>query len=148
MSLVMNWPVYPCNTRTRRKISVQQKDLQAAEERIVAREKLLESRVRLMYTDGAVSYLDVLLSSTSFTDFLTRADSLKTIVDQDQHLLDEHKADKQLVVDKKAELDVQYAEAKSLYAQKKQRKSQLNEKKRKSKCFSLHMMLKLKSQKS
>ncbi|MHA7579421.1 murein hydrolase activator EnvC family protein [Paenibacillus vandeheii] len=104
------------------------KDLQAAEERIVAREKLLESRVRLMYTDGAVSYLDVLLTSTSFTDFLTRADSLKTIVDQDQHLLDEHKKDKQLVVDKKAELDVQYAEAKSLYAQKKQRKSQLNEK--------------------
>ena len=44
-----------------------------------------------MYTDGAVSYLDVLLSSTSFSDFLTRADSLKTIVDQDQHLLDEHK---------------------------------------------------------
>lgn len=104
------------------------KDLQAAEERIVAREKLLESRVRLMYTDGAVSYLDVLLTSTSFSDFLTRADSLKTIVDQDQHLLDEHKKDKQLVVDKKAELDVQYAEAKSLYAQKKQRKSQLNEK--------------------
>lgn len=31
-------------------------------------------------------------------------------------------------MDKKAELDVQYAEAKSLYAQKKQRKSQLNEK--------------------
>lgn len=57
--------------------------------------------MRLMYTDGAVSYLDVLLSSTSFTDFLTRADSLKTIVDQDQHLLDEHKADKQLVVDKR-----------------------------------------------
>ncbi|WP_128103718.1 murein hydrolase activator EnvC [Paenibacillus sp. DCT19] len=104
------------------------KDLQAAEERIVAREKLLESRVRLMYTDGAVSYLDVLLSSTSFSDFLTRADSLKTIVDQDQHLLDEHKKDKQLVVDKKAELDQQYAEAKSLYAQKKQRKAQLNEK--------------------
>lgn len=104
------------------------KDLQAAEDRIVAREKLLESRVRLMYTDGAVSYLDVLLSSTSFTDFLTRADSLKTIVNQDQHLLDEHKADKQLVVKKKADLDRQYAEAKSLYAQKKQRKSQLNEK--------------------
>lgn len=54
-----------------------------------------------MYTDGAVSYLDVLLTSTSFSDFLTRADSLKTIVDQDQHLLDEHKKDKQLVVDKK-----------------------------------------------
>jgi murein DD-endopeptidase MepM/ murein hydrolase activator NlpD len=104
------------------------KDLQAAEDRIVAREKLLESRVRLMYTDGAVSYLDVLLSSTSFTDFLTRADSLKTIVDQDQHLLDEHKKDKQLVVEKKADLDRQYAEAKSLYSQKKQRKSQLNEK--------------------
>jgi hypothetical protein len=57
--------------------------------------RLLESRVRLMYTDGAVSYLDVLLSSTSFTDFLDRADSLKLIVDQDQDLLLQHKMDKQ-----------------------------------------------------
>ncbi|MEK5059484.1 murein hydrolase activator EnvC family protein [Paenibacillus shunpengii] len=104
------------------------KELQAAEERIAAREELLESRVRLMYTDGTVSYLDVLLASTSISDFLERADSLKMIVDQDQNLLVEHKKDKQLVVDKKAELEQQYAEHKRLYAEKKERKAELDSK--------------------
>ncbi len=67
------------------------KDLSEAIDRIQAREKMLETRVRLMYTDGTVSYMDVLMSSASFSDFLSRVDSLKTIVEQDQILLDEHK---------------------------------------------------------
>ncbi|MDK8193080.1 peptidoglycan DD-metalloendopeptidase family protein [Paenibacillus sp. UMB7766-LJ446] len=100
-------------------------ELQVAEERISARESLLESRVRFMYTDGSVSYLDVLLSSTSFTDFLKRMDSLKMIANQDQSLLAEHKKDKQLVVVKKQQLDEQYLEHKRLYAEKKARKGEL-----------------------
>lgn len=43
--------------------------LETTKARIKERSHLLDTRVRLMYTDGAVSYLDVLLSSTSFTDF-------------------------------------------------------------------------------
>ncbi|MDP4096491.1 peptidoglycan DD-metalloendopeptidase family protein [Paenibacillus sp. P96] len=104
------------------------KEIQEATDRIAAREKTLESRVRLMYTDGTVSYLDVLLSSTSFNDFITRVDSIKTIVDQDQFLLDEHKKDKALVVSKKKELDAQYAYAKSLYAVKQNVRKQLDAK--------------------
>ncbi|MGV2806853.1 hypothetical protein GNF85_25320, partial [Clostridium perfringens] len=72
--------------------------------------------------------LDVLLSSTSFSDFIERADSLKTIVNQDQDLLVEHKQDKLLVIDKKKELEGQYATAKDLYGQMEDRKSILNEK--------------------
>lgn len=101
------------------------KELEAAEERIDAREDVLASRVRLMYTDGTISYLDVLLSSTSFIDFLQRMDSLKMIVDQDQNLLVEHKKDKQLVVEKKQQLDRQYAEHKRLYVEKKAHKTEL-----------------------
>ncbi|MFB5674670.1 murein hydrolase activator EnvC family protein [Paenibacillus terreus] len=104
------------------------KEIQEATDRIAAREKTLESRVRLMYTDGTVSYLDVLLSSTSFNDFITRVDSIKTIVDQDQFLLEEHKKDKALVVSKKKELDAQYAYAKSLYVIKQDVKKQLDAK--------------------
>lgn len=104
------------------------KELEAAEERIASREKLLESRIRLIYMDGQVSYLDVLLSSTSFSDFIERADSLKSIVSQDQDLLVQHKQDKLLVIDKKKELEGQYATAKDLYGQMEDRKGLLNEK--------------------
>jgi len=103
-------------------------ELSAAEERVASREKLLESRVRLMYTDGGVSYLDVLLSSTSFTDFLNRADSLKSIVDQDQDLLEQHKLDKLTVIGKKQELEGQYAQAKQLYTELESQRSVLKEK--------------------
>ena len=57
-------------------------DLEAAEARLATQDKLLKSRVRLMYTNGVVSYLDVLLSATSFSDFIDRMDSLSSILGQ------------------------------------------------------------------
>ncbi|MNH82391.1 Murein DD-endopeptidase MepM [compost metagenome] len=93
------------------------------QKRIDEREKLLGSRVRLMYTDGAVSYLDVLLSSTSFTDFLDRADSLQAIAEQDQTILEDHKRDKQLILEEQANLKIAYAKAKDLYTEAESRKA-------------------------
>lgn len=113
---------------TEKSLTVTATELDDAEARVASREKLLESRVRLMYTDGAVSYLDVLLSSTSFSDFLDRADSLKMIVDQDQDLLVQHKLDKQTVITKKQELEGQYATAKQLYTDLESQRSMLKEK--------------------
>ncbi|ULO07989.1 peptidoglycan DD-metalloendopeptidase family protein [Paenibacillus sp. 19GGS1-52] len=114
--------------KTEDSLNVTATELDEAEARVASREKLLESRVRLMYTDGAVSYLDVLLSSTSFSDFLDRADSLKMIVDQDQDLLVQHKLDKQTVVVKKQQLEGQYAQAKQLYTDLESQRSMLKEK--------------------
>ncbi|KWX77351.1 hypothetical protein AMQ84_12750 [Paenibacillus riograndensis] len=113
---------------TEKSLNITATELDEAEARVASREKLLESRVRLMYTDGAVSYLDVLLSSTSFSDFLDRADSLKMIVDQDQDLLVQHKLDKQTVIAKKQELEGQYAQAKQLYTDLESQRSTLKEK--------------------
>lgn len=115
-------------SNTEKSLNVTAEELDKAEVRITSREKVLESRVRLMYTDGAVSYLDVLLSATSFSDFLDRADSLKMIVDQDQELLVQHKLDKQTVVEKKQELEGQYAQAKKLYSSLEDQRSILKEK--------------------
>jgi murein DD-endopeptidase MepM/ murein hydrolase activator NlpD len=81
-----------------------------------------------MYTDGVVSYLDVLLSSTSFTDFLERADSLQAIANQDHILLDEHKRDKELIEQQKQQLEQDYAKVKQLYADAESRKSDLEAK--------------------
>ncbi|MDQ0089943.1 murein DD-endopeptidase MepM/ murein hydrolase activator NlpD [Paenibacillus anaericanus] len=102
--------------------------LDETEVRIQERSDWLDSRVRLMYTDGTVSYLDVLLSSTSFTDFLERADSLQAIANQDQMLLEEHKKDKELFEQQKLDLEQDYATVKTLYAEAESRKSTLEEK--------------------
>lgn len=89
--------------------------LQEAEKRIDARDKLLKSRVRLMYTSGSVSYLDVLMSATSFADFLDRFDSIQSILSQDKVILAEHKKDKELIEVKKSEVETKLAEVKDLY---------------------------------
>lgn len=91
--------------------------LEEAEARIVSRDQMLRSRLRLMYMNGVVSYADVLLSSTSFSDFLDRLQALKSIVAQDKEILEANKRDKAVIADKRVVIEKQLAEVKSLYAQ-------------------------------
>lgn len=56
---------------------------------------VLEKRVRVMYEDGQSTYLDVLLSATSFSDFLDRLQLLSDIAKQDKQVLNEIQANKQ-----------------------------------------------------
>ncbi|MCH1638861.1 murein hydrolase activator EnvC family protein [Paenibacillus barengoltzii] len=96
--------------------------------RIEERQDWLDSRVRLMYTDGTVSYLDVLLSSTSFADFLERASMLQALVNQDRVLLAEHKKNKASIEKQQKQLGADYAKIKVLYADAESRKSILERK--------------------
>ncbi|GKU76776.1 murein hydrolase activator EnvC [Paenibacillus sp. L3-i20] len=89
-------------------------ELDQAEKRVVERDELLKSRMRLMYTNGFVSYMEVLLSATSFTDFLDRFDALQTILNADRDILASHKKDKELVAKKKVQTEKQYAELRTL----------------------------------
>ncbi|MNZ59711.1 Murein DD-endopeptidase MepM [compost metagenome] len=90
-------------------------ELEQAEERVKTRDELLQSRMRLMYTNGFVSYMDVLLSATSFNDFIDRFDALQSILTQDREILEEQKKEKELVILKKAEVEKQLAEVRDLY---------------------------------
>lgn len=85
--------------------------------RVETRDQLLQSRLRLMYTNGFVSYMDVLLSSTSFSDFLDRYDALKSIVSQDKDILEANKTDRNLIADKKVHIENQLDEVSQLYAE-------------------------------
>jgi len=93
-------------------------DLEDAIARIEERSELLEARIRLMYTNGFVSYLDVLLSATSFADFLDRFDSLQSILSQDKEILEAHRADKALIEEKKAHIEEELASLQELYSKK------------------------------
>jgi murein DD-endopeptidase MepM/ murein hydrolase activator NlpD len=89
--------------------------LDAASARIEERNKQLKSRIRLMYMNGIVSYMDVLLSATSFNDFVTRMELLTMIASQDKDLLDSEIKDRDEITLKKQQIELQLAEVKSLY---------------------------------
>ena len=105
------------------------KELVDAEERVETRGELLDSRLRLMYVNGSVSYLDVLLSSTSFMDFLDRIDALQSIVSQDKEILALNIQDKQTVERKKKEVENQLEYVEQLFAETQNLKAQLEQKK-------------------
>ncbi|MDT2267274.1 PcsB-like coiled-coil domain-containing protein [Paenibacillus larvae] len=92
------------------------KQLDDAEKRVEARDQKLKSRVKVMYQTDSSSYIDVVLSSTSLTDFFDRMNALKSIVGQDKDLLEANKQDRDLIAQKKKEVENQLAEVKTLYA--------------------------------
>ena len=100
-------------------------ELEQAEERVKTRDELLQSRMRLMYTNGFVSYMDVLLSATSFTDFIDRFDALQSILSQDRDILAEQRKEKELVALKKVEVEKQFAEVTALFEKLKQYEAHL-----------------------
>jgi murein DD-endopeptidase MepM/ murein hydrolase activator NlpD len=91
--------------------------LEAAKERVKSRDSLLKSRLRLMYMNGSVSYMDVLFSATSFSDFLDRFLALQNIVGQDKQILEQNKVDRDMVSAKKQQVETQLAEIQSLAVQ-------------------------------
>ncbi len=54
--------------------------LREAEGNLARRTDLMERRVRALYEHGLVGYLDVVLGATDFSDFLTRAESLRLVI--------------------------------------------------------------------
>ncbi len=64
----------------------------------------LDSRIRLMYMEGKVPYLDVVLNSANFNDFLSSFDDMQYITSQTRSLLDAKKEARELVELKEAEV--------------------------------------------
>ena len=60
---------------------------------------VLEKRVRDIYINGQISYVDVLFGAQDFADFLTRMDLLKRVIMQDSDLVNEVLAYQQEIVE-------------------------------------------------
>lgn len=94
-----------------------EQELEEAIAQVEKQDELLQKRTRLMYSNGVVSYLEVLLSATSFSDFLDRFDSLQLILQSDREMLDSFKGAQQAVEDKKLEVETQLATLEEMYAE-------------------------------
>lgn len=88
--------------------------LQSAEEDFQKKHAVLEKRVRDIYINGQISYLDVLFGAQDFGDFLTRMDLLKRVMIQDSALVNDvltykneiEEVGKQLEADKKIQVEL------------------------------------------
>lgn len=67
----------------------------------------LEQRMRAMYKNGTVNYLEVLFAATSFSDFLSRLKFLSTIIDSDANLINDVRETRDWLVQEKIELEAQ-----------------------------------------
>ncbi len=105
-------------------------ELEDANKQLNNRKELMDTRVRLAYTTGAVSYLDVLLSSTSFTDFLGRYDAVESIVTQDRDIADQKQKYSDEVTAKKTQQEKEKKDLESLYAKRSKKIADMVQKER------------------
>jgi murein DD-endopeptidase MepM/ murein hydrolase activator NlpD len=88
-------------------VSRTQAQLAELEQKVAQQNEVLKERIKLMYEQSNLKYLDVLLSSTSFSDFLDRVALLQMIAKQDKRILEEVRKNRDAVRQLKAELDKQ-----------------------------------------
>ncbi len=92
-------------------------ELAAAEKEFAAKEELFKCRLRSIYEQGYVSYIDVLFGASSFGDFLTRFNNLRIIAANDQRLVDEIRAERDRIEAMKEELERQKGELEGMRRQ-------------------------------
>jgi len=79
--------------------------LATAEKKLSERGRILSNRIRDIYQNGQLSYLDVLLGANDLSDFTTRMDVLKMVINKDMQLILKVKAERELVLQTKAALE-------------------------------------------
>jgi peptidoglycan DL-endopeptidase CwlO len=88
-----------------------EKEIASLQESIAKRNAILKERARsYQVTGGDVRYLDVVLGSKSFSDFVDRVGAVVTFMNADKGLLDELEAEKIEVEEKQASLEMKLVE--------------------------------------
>ena len=86
------------------KIAVTTVELKRAERDAKKQNELLKKRLKAMYQNGFEGYISVVLSSTSYSDFITRLNYLTRIVKYDNNILKEMEKFSALVLEKQLKL--------------------------------------------
>ena len=107
---------------TKESLAVEEQKLEVATEKANAKYDIFKERFRVMCEHGDVSYIEMLLSAESFSDFVDKAEIMKEISQYDKAIFDEmDEARKQIEVSRDEILklkETQEESAKSLESQK------------------------------
>lgn len=111
------------------KVEIQklQADIVVIKERIKKRNEMLKDRARNYQENGGmVNYLDVLMGSQSFNDFVDRANAVATIMEADQDILKQAEADKAELEQKQKKVENDLANLQSMLSELTSMKLKLN----------------------
>lgn len=95
--------------RIQKNIEKTQEELKEAEENLEERKDAFNQRISVMYMNGDVGYLELLLSSEDIKDFLSRKELVKSIAEYDKELIQFMKEQRDIIDSKKVELEAQRA---------------------------------------
>lgn len=114
--------------KTEQDIETLKREIAEVQERIEKRNEILKERVRsLQESGGVISYLEVLLGSQSFSDFIDRISAVTTIFEADKQIIREQQADKALKEKKEKELTDKLNSLQADLKELEQLKQKLNE---------------------
>ena len=111
---------------TENNIVIKTQELEAAELKIDEKNELLNDRLRVMYKTGSIGYLEVLFGAEDFNDLLSRIDMIQMIVVHDQNLIDFLKEQRDIIEEKKVELEIIREDLKELAASKLAKQEELS----------------------
>ncbi len=90
--------------RLQQQIDVKSTELESAQKALEAKEENFSQTVRTTYEQGDISYIEVLLNSSSFSDLLNRLDIVSTIMDDNKKIVAEYTAAKEDIQQKRDDL--------------------------------------------
>ena len=106
-------------------ISSRERDIEQKEEEYNEQEKLLDARIVALYKSGDTSYLDVLLTSSSITDFLAKYYMAEELINYDKELMQSIKQQKSDIETEKTQLEADKKELDTSLAQNEKKKTSL-----------------------
>ncbi|KUO62004.1 MAG: metalloendopeptidase [Gracilibacter sp. BRH_c7a] len=107
-------------------VEIAEKEVKDKQAELDDRQETLRKRVRSIYEEGQMSYLEVLFQSTDISDFISRIEYLGCLVDNDQKILTDIRIQKDQLDKKKEQLIAKKEEAEQLKTQAIAAKNYLN----------------------
>lgn len=92
-------------TSTENDISRYKKEILRVEEEVNAQQEVLDQRVRSMYINGQSDYLKIILESESFSDLITKVETIRKIISIDKKVISDLEEKKAEVENKKVSLE-------------------------------------------
>ncbi|WP_298836508.1 C40 family peptidase [Clostridium sp.] len=122
-------------TETQKQIEKTTKDIKVAQDNIKKEENLFNARMRSMYMNGVDSYVEVLLDSKGIEDFISRAETVKKIVEYDNSIIAELTAKKSEVEKQKVSLETEKTKLLTLKADNEAKLAKLKDTKKEQSVF-------------
>ena len=100
-----------------KKIKRTKKELKAAKQTEADQYEIMKKRIRYMYENGSSDYVEILLGAKNIEDLLNRTEYMSAVSNYDEKLLENYKATKEAVTEKKKEQEIELADLDTMKAE-------------------------------